>query len=417
MSQANESQDVLAGRGVILGVSGGIAAFKACSLVTDLRKRGARVRVVMTENATHFVGTTTFAALSGNAVAVQLFVDSRGDELEHIHLQDFGEVFAVVPASANILGKVAGGIADDMLSTAIMAARCPVIFAPAMNKQMWASPAVRGNVERLGNWGYRFVMPEEGRLASGAEGAGRLAPVETILAEIEYALAAGVGGADLAGRRVVVTAGPTREHLDPVRFLSNPSTGRMGYALAAEAARRGAAVTLVSGPTEITAPANVTLHRVTTTQQMLEAVLATAAGADLYISAAAPADFLFAENSETKIGRKDGALQVTLQPTPDILEALTQKGRPRVMVGFAAETGNALSGGRAKLQRKNLDMLVANDVSEPGSGFAVDTNRVIILHSDGSERALPLMSKHAVASVIIDECAAILNKETVQGDS
>lgn len=400
------ASDVLQDKRILLGVTGSIAAFKAALLVTRLRERGALVRVVMTRAATKFVTPLTFAALSGHEVGVDMFEAPRGDESQHIHLQDFAEAMLVAPATANILGKVAAGIADDLLSTVIMAVRCPVLFAPAMNVQMWNNPVVQQNVRRLQEAGYGFVMPEAGRLASGAYGAGRLAREEFLLSAIERALQGFLPQRNLQGKKVVVSAGPTQEPIDPVRFLSNPSSGRMGYALAAEAHYRGADVVLISGPTELSPPPGVETHYVQTTAQMKEAVLAAMPGAWAYLSAAAPADYRPAHMAETKI-KKSQKLTLELEPTEDILQAVNAQARPPILVGFAAETGDAVAKARAKLLQKNLDLLVVNDVSEPSSGFKVDTNRVTLLHRDGRIQPLPLMSKQAVAAAIWDAIMAL----------
>lgn len=400
--------DILSGRRVIVGVTGGIAAYKVCGLVTSLRKRGATVRVLMTEGATWFVTPTTFASLSGNEVATKMFGSDLGDELQHIHLQEFAEVMIVAPATANVLGKVANGLADDLLTTSIIAATYPIIFAPAMNFQMWANPIVQENVRKLQQHGYGFVMPEHGRLASGAEGAGRLANEASLISAVELVLSGRLPQYDLAGRKLVVTAGPTREALDPVRFLSNRSTGRMGYALAAEASRRGAEVTLISGPVELPAPAGVTLISVTTNAEMKAAALSAVSGADAYLSAAAPADYRPVQVADRKI-KKGEPLRLELEQTEDILLAVGSQARPRVLVGFAAETGNAVETALPKLQKKDLDLLVVNDVTEPGAGFAVETNRVTLLRRDGSNQVLPLMSKQAVAAAILDEVRVLLS--------
>jgi phosphopantothenoylcysteine decarboxylase/phosphopantothenate--cysteine ligase len=402
MSQ-EKCRDILEGRGLIIGVSGGIAAYKTCSLITTLRKRGAKVRVVMTENAGWFVGETTLAALSGNEVYRSLFGQHWGDELQHVHLQDFGEAFLVAPATANIIGKVANGIADDLLTTSLMATKCPVIFAPAMNCQMWANPILQENVTKLQKHGYRFVWPEAGWQACGTEGAGRLAAEEFLVSALEQALwrPEPVAG-DLEGWQVVVSAGPTREALDPVRFLSNRSTGRMGFALAAEARARGAEVTLVAGPTEVPPPPGVKVVAVESNAEMKAAVLEACQGATAFISAAAPADYRPAEVAAEKI-KKGGDLTLPLVRTDDILLAVGAVARPRLLVGFAAETGNAVERGRPKLAAKDLDLLVVNDVAQAGCGFGVETNQVTLLRRDGMQRELPLMSKQAVAAVIIDE--------------
>lgn len=397
--------DVLSGRRVILGVTGGIAAYKACGVITRLRERGATVRVIMTEGATWFVTPTTFASLSGNEVAVKMFGAELGDELQHIHLQDFGEVMLVAPATANCLAKVAAGICDDLLTTSIVAATYPVVFAPAMNYQMWGNPIVQRNVEQLRAAGYGLVMPEHGRLASGAVGTGRLAGEEYLIGAVELALLGASPQQNLRGARVVVSAGPTREPIDPVRFISNRSSGRQGYAIAAEAQRRGASVTLVSGPVEIKPPPGVQVECVSTNAEMKAAVLSAVAGADLFISAAAPADFRPAVASATKLKKSDQGEHpvLALERTDDILLAVASQARPRVLVGFAAETGAAVSTAAPKLQAKDLDLLVVNDVSEEGCGFAGETNRVVILRRDGSRRDLPLMSKQAVAAALLDE--------------
>lgn len=407
MAETECSADILVGRRVIVGVTGGIAAYKVAGLVSSLRARGAEVRVVMTEAATWFVTPTTFATLSGREVHVEMFGPNLKDELQHISLQEFGEALLVAPATANTIGKVAHGVADNLLTTTIMAARCPVIFAPAMNDRMWCSPIVQENIAVLRRHGYRFVMPEAGRLACGAEGTGRLAAEEHLLAAVETALVPMAPGPDLTGRRVVVSAGPTREALDPVRFLSNRSSGKMGFALAQAAAASGAGVTLVTGPTALPDLPGVEMVHVTTCAEMKAAVLAAVTGADAFISAAAPADYRPAQYSKQKL-KKGGDLTLSLTRTEDILQAVASDARPHVLVGFAAETGDAVPKGRGKLERKGLDLVVANDIGESGSGFAVDLNRVVLLRRDGTERPLPLMSKLAVAQAILGEVGALL---------
>jgi phosphopantothenoylcysteine decarboxylase/phosphopantothenate--cysteine ligase len=407
MADHDRSDDILSGRRVIIGVTGGIAAYKVAGLVSSLRARGAEVRVVMTEAATWFVTPTTFATLSGREVHTAMFAAQLRDDLQHISLQEFGEVMLVAPATANTLGKAAHGIADNLLTTTIMAAKCPVIFAPAMNDQMWCNPVLQDNLATLKRHGYRFVMPQAGRLACGAEGTGRLAGEEHLLAALETALLAGEPGPDLTGRRIVVSAGPTREALDPVRFLSNRSSGKMGFALARVAASLGADVTLVTGPADLSDLPGVRMVRVTTCAEMQAAVLEAVAGVEAFISAAAPADYRPAEYSEQKL-RKGEDRALALVRTNDILQTVSATRRPPVLVGFAAETSDAVARGREKLERKGLDLLAANDVTAAGSGFAVDTNRVVILRRDGSQRPLPLMSKLAVAEVILGEVAGLL---------
>lgn len=402
------SQDILRDRRIIIGITGGIAAYKVPGLVSALRARGADVRVVMTEAATWFVTPTTLATLTAHEVHQHMFGVQLRDELQHISLQEFGEVFFVAPATANVLGKVAHGIADDLLTTSVLAAKCPVIFAPAMNEQMWCNPIVQENVATLQRHGYRFVMPEAGRLACGVEGDGRLASEEFLIAALEEALLSAAAPPDLTGQHIVVSAGPTREPLDPVRFLSNRSTGKMGFALAHMAERCGARVTLIAGPTALTAPPGVAVVPVTTCAEMKAAVLEAVRDAQAFISAAAPADYRPAQFSETKLKKGEGELSLPLARTDDILLALDEGPRPPVVVGFAAETGEAVAKGRAKLEAKHLDLLVANDVLEAGSGFGTDTNRVVLLRREGSEQALPLMSKLAVARAILAEVAGLL---------
>lgn len=401
--------DLLKDRRIILGVTGGIAAYKAAALVTRLRERGAIVRVIMTEGAQWFVTETTFASLSGNAVGSKMFGVELGDELQHIHLQEFGEAMLVVPTTANTLAKIAHGICDDLLSTSIVAATYPVIFAPAMNYQMWENPIVQDNVRKLQSAGYGVVMPEHGRLASGAIGTGRLASEEFLIGALEMALLGRLPQQSLSGKHVVVSAGPTREAIDPVRFISNHSTGRQGYAIAAEAQHRGARVTLISGPVEIKQPPGVDLVCVMTNAEMKDAVLHAVSDSDIFISAAAPADFRPMQVSDTKIKKSEQGESVTVQleKTDDILLAVGAQARPPVVVGFAAETGDAVTKARPKLTAKNLDLLVVNDVSEEGCGFVTDTNRVVILKRDGSQRPLPLMSKQAVATALFDEIATL----------
>ncbi|HUS80822.1 MAG TPA: bifunctional phosphopantothenoylcysteine decarboxylase/phosphopantothenate--cysteine ligase CoaBC, partial [Armatimonadota bacterium] len=353
------------GRRVVVGVTGGIAAYKTCSLVSALRQAGAQVQVVMTDNARRLVSETTFATLSGRPVARDMWADR--DDIAHISLADFAEVVIVAPATANIIGKMANGIADDLLSTALLAFTCPLIMAPAMNPRMLCNPAVAANIEALRRRGVMIVEPEEGRLACGDTGAGRLPDTETLIAAIEQAL--GVGEGPLAGKRVLVTAGPTREALDPVRFLTNPSSGKMGYALAAQAAARGAEVTLVSGPTGLAAPPGVELVAVTSAEQMNEAVGARAGEVDVFIGAAAVADWRPAEVSGRKL-KKSGRDEMTVRmvPTPDIIAAVGEWEPKPLIVGFAAETEDLLANAHEKMGAKHMDMIVANDVTATDAG-------------------------------------------------
>ncbi len=395
----------LQGRRVVVGVTGGIAAYKACELVSALRKAGAEVRVVLTRNAARFVGPLSFAALSDAPVYQDMWAER--DEIGHIALADFAEVVIIAPATANIIGKYAHGIADDLLSTALLAFTCPVIIAPAMNTRMLTSPPVQANLRMLAERGVRIVEPAEGRLACGDEGAGRLPDTETLLAAVAEALSP--RGLPLEGVRVLVTAGPTREPLDPVRFISNPSTGRMGYALAAEAARRGARVTLVSGPVDLEAPRDVEVIRVTTAEEMYQAVQARADSIDVFIGAAAVADWRPSEVSAQKV-KKTGhdELVLRLERTPDIIAEVAQR-RPRpIVVGFAAETEDLLENAQRKLREKGLDLIAANDVSRSDVGFAADVNQITLIDTSGARTELPIMSKAEVAVAILDRVEDLL---------
>ncbi len=395
----------LEGRHVILGVTGSIAAYKACEVLRRLKAEGADVRVVMTESACHLVGPTTFRSLSGAPVAVSMFDGEQGGDLRHISLSEWGEIVVVAPATANILGKVAHGIADDLLSTTIMATEAPAAFAPAMNYRMWRNAVVQGNVERLRALGYHFWGPEEGRLASGAVGVGRMAEPAEI---VEGVVALLSGGGEGQGLKVLVTAGPTREFIDPVRFISNPSTGRMGYAIAAEAQRSGAEVTLVSGPTHLAPPPGVSLVPVVSAQQMREAVLQRAGEADVVIGVAAVGDFAPAESSDSKLKRGAGPLTLDLRPTADIMGEVGQSKGSKVLIGFAAETEDGESNAARKLEEKNLDLIVLNDIGEPGSGFAVETNRATLIRRDSPPERLPLMTKTELAQRIWREALELV---------
>jgi len=396
-------------RRVVVGVTGGIAAYKACDLVSKLTQAGVQVRVVMTDSAQRLVSPLTFATLSGRPVATDMWAER--EEMAHISLADFAEVFIVAPATANIIGKLAAGIADDLLSTTLLTVTCPVLMAPAMNTRMWQNATVQANVERLRERGVVIVEPESGRLACGDTGPGRLPPTEVLLSALEDALGITREG-PLAGRRVLVTAGPTREALDPVRFLTNPSTGKMGYALAVSAAERGAQVALVSGPTELPPPEGVELVCVTSAQEMYEAVAARRGATDVFIGAAAVADYhpARAEQSKMKKGERE-ELTVTFEPTPDIIASVADWEPRPLIVGFAAETENLRANAERKLREKQMDLIVANDVTAPDSGFAADTNRVTILDADGAAEELPTMSKAEVAARVLDRIERLLSSD------
>lgn len=388
-----------AGRHVTLGVSGGIAAYKSCVLVRRLVEAGALVDVVMTEGAAEFVRPLTFEALSGRPVLSSLW--TRDTALQHLRLAQTPDLIIVAPATANLLAKVAQGLGDDLLTTLLLAHSAPVLVAPAMNDEMYASPATQTNLATLAKRGFAFVGPEIGALAEGpSDRPGRMSEPETILAHAARLLR--MGGL-LSGKRVVVTAGPTREALDPVRLITNRSSGKMGYALAEAAWQRGAEVVLVSGPSGLTPPIGATLRWVDTTEELAAAVEEELPGANVLIMAAAPADYRPASVGTTKRPRSNGALTVDLQPTTDVLGATMSKRPPKaVIVGFALETGGAAAKAREKLERKRLDLIVANDATEPGAGFEVDTNRVTILDRDGGSREVPLGTKHEVAEAILD---------------
>ena len=390
---------------VVLGVTGGIAVYKACELLRLLQKRGIDVFVVMTQNACRFVAPLTFETLSGHPVAVDTFDRPQTWEVEHIALAKRADLFLIAPATANIMGKMACGIADDMLSTTVLATRAPVLVAPAMNTGMWENAAVQQNVKTLRARGVEIVAPVSGHLACGDNGAGKLEDVAVIA---ERACELLFAKKDMEGLRVMVTAGPSREALDPVRYISNRSSGKMGYAIAQAAQKRGAEVTLLSGPVAIEAPQGVKLVPFTTTQELLDRASELAREQDLLIQAAAPADYRAKEIAPQKIKKQGGEpMTFTLVENPDVAATLGKAKRSgQVFVGFAAETNDVLAHARDKLARKNLDMIVANDVTRPGAGFDVDTNIVTLITKDGQE-ALPMMSKAEVAQRILDRALAL----------
>ena len=393
---------------VVLGVSASIAAYKAADLASRLVKSGIEVFPVMTADAARFVQPATFRALTHHPCPIDTFEEPFPGEIAHIWLARNCDLFVIVPASMNVIARLANGLAEDMLTASAMACTAPILLAPGMNTGMWNNPATQANLAKLRDFGYFFIEPTTGRLACRTEGVGRMADVETIFGAIQEMLAR---SGSWAGRRVLVTAGPTREPLDPVRFLSNRSSGKMGYALAEAARLRGATVTLVSGPTALTAPGGVEFIRVETAAQMRDAVLPRAAGADLILAAAAVADHRPAEFAAQKL-KKDpsdlpllgaGGLSLPLVANDDILAALGRKKHTgQILVGFAAETEDLLDHARGKLAAKNLDWIVANDVTAEGAGFDGDTNIVTLLGRDGSETALPLLTKREVAERILD---------------
>jgi phosphopantothenoylcysteine decarboxylase/phosphopantothenate--cysteine ligase len=389
---------------VVLGVTGCIGAYKACEVLRELQRRGAEVRVVMTAAATRFVAPMTFEALSGRPVFHDQWAPGTNGDIRHVSIADEADLLLVAPATANIVGKLARGIADDALSTLYLATRAPVLVAPAMNVNMYEHPAVQENLATLRARGVAVVEPGSGYLACGWLGKGRLAePVEIV----DAAMAVLARRRDLEGETVLVTAGPTVEDIDPVRYVSNRSSGRMGYRLAEAARDRGARVVLVSGPTSLEAPHGVEVVRVRSAEEMQRAVSAQVGPATVVIAAAAVSDYRPASSSPSKIKKGEGPVGLELVRTPDILQGLGQSKGERVLVGFAAETEDVVANARGKLESKNLDLVVANDVSAEGAGFGGDTNAVVLLRRGGSRVDVPLSSKREVAERILDEVRAL----------
>ncbi len=393
----------LDGKTVVLGVSGGIACYKAADLVRELGRAGAKVHVVMSAGAQQFVTPLTFQTLSGNAVATQTFDLTQESQIGHIRLADCADVVVLAPATANIIGKLAHGIADDLLSTVLLATRAPLLVAPAMNVHMYENSIVQENIAKLRAHGVRIVEPAEGSLACGYEGKGRLPETPVLVAEIERALTV----ADLAGRRVVVSAGPNREAIDPVRFISNRSTGKMGFAVAAAAWRRGADVTLVAGPTSLATPHGVQRIDVTTAAEMHQTLAVEFKRAHILLMTAAVADYRPKLVAPQKLKKGSGGLSIELTRTVDILAALAPHKGKRIVVGFAAETQDVVANAERKLRDKKLDMIVANDVAAADTGFAVDTNAVVIIDRFGKRDTTPVLGKDEVADRILDRVVVL----------
>ena len=387
-----------AGRHVVLGVSGGIACYKSCILARRLVEAGAQVDVVLTEAAAEFVRPLTFEGLTGRPVLSSLW--QPGGALWHVRLGQEADIIIVAPATAHLVARVAQGLADDVLTALLLARTVPLLLAPSMNDEMYAHPATRSNLEELKKHRVALVGPETGPLAErSSDRPGRMSEPEMILAHAARL----IRGGSLKGRRVVVTAGPTREPIDPVRVVSNRSSGKMGYRVAEAAWERGADVVLISGPTALAAPVGVTMRLIDSTRELEAAVRAELPRADVLVMAAAPADYRPTSPSESKRSRIDGALAIPMEPTEDILGSTRdQRKKGSVMVGFALETGDAIAKGLSKLERKDLDLIVVNDALEPGAGFEKDTNRVALLGRDGSRRILPLQTKREVAETILD---------------
>lgn len=402
---------MLKGKKIVLGVTGGIAVYKAVDLVSRLRKQGCEVRVVMTEHAQQFVTPLTFKEISGNAVATSMWSSNQEFNVEHISLANWADVFLVAPATANILAKMVYGIADDLLSTTLLAAQAPIVVCPAMNTGMYLNQATQENIQKLKQRGVTVMPPADGYLACGTSGPGRLPEPQQIIDFLNAFFAVREG--DLRGLKVLVTAAGTREPIDPVRFVGNRSSGKMGYAVAKMAAERGAEVLLISGPSALDIPANVKAVKVETTQEMLNACLDAYDDVDIVIKAAAVADYRPHDVADQKIKKKtDDALTIVMDKNPDILKTLGTKKTHQVLVGFAAETQNLLANAKEKVVKKNLDMIVANDVTAVGAGFNADTNIVKFLFADGAVRELAQMPKIDVANIILDEALRI-KKERV----
>ncbi|MGB7604307.1 MAG: bifunctional phosphopantothenoylcysteine decarboxylase/phosphopantothenate--cysteine ligase CoaBC [Lutisporaceae bacterium] len=398
---------MLKGKNIVLGVSGGIAAYKACELTSRLKKLNANVDVIMTKSATEFVTPLTFQSLSLNQVITGMFDQPKYWEIEHISLAKKADIIVIAPATANIIGKLANGIADDMLSTTVMAAKSIKLIAPAMNTNMYENPVVQKNIETLKQLGYKFVEPGEGRLACGDIGKGKMAEPE-IIEEVIKALLLPIPNRDLKGKIVLVTAGPTREAIDPVRFITNYSTGKMGFAIAEKAVSRGAKVILVSGPSNLPTPFGVERYDVESAIDMYDVVMKHMEKADIIIKSAAVADYRPSEVSNEKIKKSEDEITIKLQRNPDILQELGKVKGNRVLIGFAMETQNLIENAKAKVQKKNLDFIVANDLRTEGAGFAVETNVVKIIDRQGNIEEIPLIKKNELADIILNKAVSVI---------
>ncbi|MFS0782360.1 bifunctional phosphopantothenoylcysteine decarboxylase/phosphopantothenate--cysteine ligase CoaBC [Bacillus sp. 1P06AnD] len=402
---------MLKNKNILLCVTGGIAVYKAAALTSKLTQQGANVKVVMSHSASKFVTPITFQALARNEVYTDTFQENNPKVVAHIDLADWADLVLVAPATANIIAKMANGIADDMISTIMLAVTADVFIAPAMNVHMYNHPAVQRNMNILKQFGYHFIEPGEGYLACGYVGKGRLEEPESIVEKLQQYYGAQNGNPVLQGKKVLITAGPTREAIDPVRFITNHSTGKMGYALAAEAAALGAEVTLISGPVQLKAPAGVRVVPVISAQDMYQSVMEEMEAQDVIIKTAAVADYRPKVVHSQKIKKKEGDLSIDMERTNDILMTLGKKKDKQILIGFAAETEQVEQYAKAKLEKKNADMIVANNVSVEGSGFGADTNAVVIYEKNGETTELPLMSKREVAQRILEKAASMLKKD------
>ena len=394
----------LRGKNIVVGITGGISAYKSCELVRSLVRNGSEVRCVMTKNAGRFITPLTLQTLSGNRVASSLFDLTSESEIGHIKIADEADAVVIAPASASFIGKIASGIADSLLATVILATRAPVIICPAMNSNMYSNSIVQENMEKLRRHGFAIVEPGEGELACGWTGRGRLAETEIIALEVRKA----VTPQDYAGENILVSAGATREHIDPVRFISNPSTGKMGYSIARAGWLRGARATLVSGHSSLSDPHGVEVVRVTDCDEMYEKIHERFERADIVIKSAAVSDYSPSEKSEQKIKKSKKQLSIPLRKTRDILKSLGEDKKGRILVGFAAETENPVNNSKKKLKEKNLDLIVANDVTAPKAGFGEDTNIAWLVDRERVEE-LPLMSKFELANRILDRIKELEN--------
>ena len=392
---------------VVIGVSGGIAVYKTLDVISRLRKLGVNVYVIMTKSATEFVTPLSFQSLSQNYVVCDMFEDPKTWDVEHISLAKRADVFLIAPATANVIGKMANGISDDMLTTTVMATKAKVLIAPAMNTNMYENPIVQRNIGILKDLGYNFVDPESGRLACGDTGKGKLASPETIVEEVVKLLSK---EQDLKGKSIVVTAGPTVESIDPMRYITNRSTGKMGYSIAKEAIERGADVTLITGPTNLTPPQNLKkLIKIESANDMYEAVLENLEENDVVIKSAAVADYKPKNYSNKKIKKSDDDLFIQLDRNKDIAQEIGKIKNNKILVGFAAETNDLIENASLKIKKKNLDFIVANDLTKEGAGFGVDTNIVKIIDKNGNITEYPKMKKDEVANVILDKIKLLLN--------
>lgn len=392
---------------VVIGVSGGIAVYKTLDVVSRLRKLGVNVNVIMTKSATEFVTPLSFQSLSQNYVVCDMFEDPKTWDVEHISLAKRADVFLIAPATANVIGKIANGIADDMLTTTVMATKAKVLIAPAMNTNMYENPILQRNINTLKELGYNFVEPESGRLACGDTGKGKLASPETIVDEVVKLLSK---DQDLKGKSIIVTAGPTVESIDPMRYITNRSTGKMGYSIAKEAIERGADVTLITGPTNLTPPQNLKkLVKIESAKDMYEAVLANLDENDVVIKSAAVADYKPKNYSNKKIKKSDDDLAIELDRNKDIAQEIGKIKNNKILVGFAAETNDLIENASLKIKKKNLDFIVANDLTKEGAGFGVDTNIVKIIDKEGNITEYPKMKKEEVANIILDKIKELLS--------